>query len=576
MKVSILKKFSLILLTGFIILLLSISFGVNNAVKLNKEWNTYLNEGKERITLISQIKSSFGYGGAIHQFKNYVIRGQQKQIDNFNKKFDEFSVLKDEYLSLKTINEDEIKCLNVIEETFRDYKNNLEKAIQYKNQGKTVTEIDSLIKINDGPALEALSTLEAEVDVLTKSKTELVEEEILYTEISFIIITIVVVIVNALILLTVLRMMKPLKKVISGLKSIAEGNGDLTLKLDVKGNDEIADLAIYFNKFLDNLALIIIEIRDLITNVSTETDNLSEIMDNIVKGRDAKGSRVIDEGIIQLENHVTNVLDHIRNQTASTQESLASLEEISASGDTIRSNSTQTLESSENAVKIGTTTVESVSQMETEMHKISKSVENANLKIGELIILSRNIGEILTAINNIAEQTNLLALNAAIEAARAGEAGRGFAVVADEIRKLAEQTNGETKKIEEIIGNIQNEITAVKSANDEVEENVYGGIHLTEEVNIKIKQIIDIIFKNNQDIKNIAMLTEEQANASEEITKAVQDITENSTEIEGIGMETHEITSSITKILVDKLTEVKKLNQMSHSLTDTVNSFKVD
>ena len=208
------------------------------------------------------------------------------------------------------------------------------------------------------------------------------------------------------------------------------------------------------------------------------------------------------------------------------------------------------------------------------MGEIQKSVGNTNNRIVELTELSKGIGGIIVAINAISEQTNLLALNAAIEAARAGEAGKGFSVVADEIRKLAEKTSNETYKVEEIITNIYNEIENVKTANIEVEENVVEEINLIKTVIENINKVIDITNQNNNEMEEIANLTGEQAMSSEEITKAVENITNNSTGIEEIGIDTSDIIAGITKKLKEKLKSVEDLDKIAEKLKKDVEKFK--
>ena len=186
-----------------------------------------------------------------------------------------------------------------------------------------------------------------------------------------------------------------------------------------------------FNLFMEKLSSMIGTVKELSGAILEEGNNLEEAMKEIVEeGRNEKN-------VIKLKEHIANVLDNVRNQTASTEETLACLEEINGIGKNISEVTKTASKDSKHTVEIGETGVENVKKAAAGMEKINVSVKTANEQIDKLKTFSNNIGHIIVAIRGIAEQTNLLALNAAIEAARAGEAGRGFAVVAGEIRFLS-------------------------------------------------------------------------------------------------------------------------------------------
>ena len=393
-------------------------------------------------------------------------------------------------------------------------------------------------------------------------------------QIYMIVISILVFLISVIVINKVL--IKPIKKISEELENISNGDGDLTSRIENTQKDEIGELAMYFNSFIDNLDEIIFDAKNVTSSVLKESKELVMSMDNIVKGNESiylkEMDTHLDAGIENLNDMVDNILDKVRNQTAETEESLAGLEEIAASGQNIKFSTEQTLNLSKESVKLGYESSESVVVMKERMGEIQKSVGNTNNRILVLTGLSKGIRGIITAINALSEQTNLLALNAAIEAARAGEAGKGFSVVADEIRKLAEKTNNETFKVEDIITNIHNEIENVKIANIEVEGNVVNGMELIEKVIENLNKVVDITNKNNNKMEEIADLTGKQAMSSEEITKAVEDITNNSTEIEEIGIDT--ITEGITRTLKEKLKAVENLDKIAESLKNKIDKFK--
>lgn len=354
--------------------------------------------------------------------------------------------------------------------------------------------------------------------------------------------------------------------------------GDLTSKIQITSKDELGQMGNSYNEFIEKLATVILEISEVIHRAEDEYQMLSASLDNFAKGKESKYYRVVDDatedGILQLQHSIENVLDHVSNQVASTEESLAGLEEILATTHGVSDNAKTALSISNNSFDIAKVSFKNVNDMSDNMIQVSQSVTETNTQIDKLTNLSSDIGSITTTINNLSEQTNLLALNAAIEAARAGEAGRGFSVVADEIRKLAELTNKETDKIEEIIKNIQQEILVVKTSNTSVINFVANGTKLTDVVKSDIGNIIEIAKNVNDAMGDISTSSAEQSIATEEITKAVSAIAESSVEIEKIGAHTVELSSNLTEHLLNKLESLDDLNVLLSQLKTDIAFFK--
>lgn len=356
-------------------------------------------------------------------------------------------------------------------------------------------------------------------------------------------------------------------------------NGNLNVNLTVKSKDEIAALANDFNIFVKKLNEIIKNIYELTNNVSLSNNTLNKSMDNLINGENSKFysdlEEKIDKGIIQLNIFVSNVLDNVRNQTASSEESLAALEEISATSEVINENIKNTNIAFEETLKIANSSSSDIEEMASSMEEINLSTYKTNEEIEKLKELSVSIGSIVVSINNIAEQTNLLALNAAIEAARAGEAGKGFAVVADEIRKLAEQTNFETDKIGGIVNNIQKEVEVVKNGSEDVKEKVSKGLILSKISRENMKKIIENNNNNSNQIKEVSMSVDEQSNASKEITTAISVIADSSTEIEGLSLETSEISNNVKENILKNKNIVNSLNELVEKLKKDLEFFKL-
>ena len=382
-------------------------------------------------------------------------------------------------------------------------------------------------------------------------------------------VTLITLIVVLVILYFLIRLIiNPIEKITDAFKDLSNGEGDLTARISINSNDEVGDMAKHFNVFIEKLSKMIETVKELSVSILKEGNQLEEAMKEIVE--DGKN----DKNVIKLKEHISNVLDNVRNQTASTEETLACLEEINGIGKDISAVTSVTSVDSKQTVEFGESGVRNVKNAANGMEKINISVKTANEQIEKLKEFSNNIGHIIDSIRGISQQTNLLALNAAIEAARAGEAGRGFSVVATEIRKLAEQTNDETGKIEEIILNIQQEVGKVYDANKQVEKDVIDGIAVTEEVKSNITSIINIAVKTDNQIEEISSSVDKQTIATEEITKAVKDISDNSISIENMGNETNEIGEYIKNTLVERMENLKKLASMTRNMKEDMDYFK--
>ena len=386
----------------------------------------------------------------------------------------------------------------------------------------------------------------------------------------------VVLVIIGAITLIVNPILKNIKNIIEVITNASKG--ELNNRVDISAENELGDLSRNINSFFDNISASLEGAKELSGQVGQEMNNLSMIMDIIVKGNKSVhiGKNLVDinHGILQLDEHITGVLDNVRNQTASSEESLAALEEITATIQQMDGHIKTTLESFKDTLKLSKESYTQMENLNNSMTEIDDSVERNNDEIGELKSLSDNIGQILTAISAVAEQTNLLALNAAIEAARAGEAGKGFAVVADEIRQLAEQTNKETSKIGEIIGTIQNRVVKVQKGGISVQEKVKTGQEISNLSMANVLKITDHTRKNSDDIGEISDSSKEQSVASNEVTTAISTIANSSTEIEALCVETNDISDNIRNVLEEKLELIGSLCESAEKLRKDLEYFK--
>lgn len=293
---------------------------------------------------------------------------------------------------------------------------------------------------------------------------------------------------------------------------------------------------------------------DLTVGVQTKTGDTSSLL-AAMKAMQVSLSQVIggvNEGVIKLASEASRlsessarVAERSAQQHDATQTMAAAVEEISVGIEHITDNTGETYASSRKSGKIAESGLIVVADAAQEMAKIAEAVNKSAQHIQSLGERSDKISAVVGVIKEIADQTNLLALNAAIEAARAGEQGRGFAVVADEVRKLAERTSLSTKEISEMIGSIQSgtqeAVTSMADGNARVEQGVRM-VELAKDAIVRIKESTDHVI---DEVSAISDSLREQSSAHNQIANSVAQIAEkteeNTSEVNGIAQATREL-----------------------------------
>ncbi|MFW6349307.1 MAG: methyl-accepting chemotaxis protein [Thiohalospira sp.] len=316
-----------------------------------------------------------------------------------------------------------------------------------------------------------------------------------------------------------------LRHAVTSLNEIADGDGDLTRELDARGRDEIGQLATAYNRFVG-------QIRKMVTLV-------------------ANSATEIAAGMEQLSRSAAEDRQGVADQRAKTGEVATAMNEMSHSIQEIAGNTHAVADNASHTNEQATMGREGVRTTTARINQLAENVRASGETIRRLDEHGSRIGEVLEVIHDIAEQTNLLALNAAIEAARAGEAGRGFAVVADEVRTLSQRTQDSIGNIKELVEGIQSGTNDAVATMEQSRATTETTVEEAQRVDAALEEIVAMIGRIDDMATQVASAVEEQSTVAEQVNANLTDIDGIADQTSRAVAETAEVSDRLAKLAAE-------------------------
>lgn len=555
------------LMGGFISVLLLLAciivISIYQLSTVNSEYETLI---KERVTKLSYVKDlKDDISMLANNNRGFLLTGETRYIDDYDATLKSFN---DTIHTLdKSITSGQAqKHLNEMKTEIIQYDKYSREIRFLKSTGKEkeyihlmttdIRRVGTDLKTN---ADELAKYQQNNLDLGIQNATEKINT----TKLSLIIIGIITIIAGISIAILISRLIaNPIIRLSNTMNKVA--SGDLSIEpIQVKNKDEIGTLVKSFNKMTTDLRAVITHITESSSQVAASSQQLTASSE---QSTSAAGQ------VAQIAQETATATNQ---QLSKFQEVTASIQEMASGMDQISSNSETMLESTENAAELtekGTTSVENVVE---QMNQIYHSVEHTAEFINKLGERSKDISGIVSLITNIADQTNLLALNAAIEAARAGEHGKGFAVVADEVRKLAEESKKSADQITDMITLIQKDTEQAVASMEAGNKQVETGLSHTHHAQAAFTEITTAINSVTEKVQEVSASVEEMNALSGQIANAIEHVEV----IAQQGYQNSQESSAASEEMLATMEEVsssaQSLSNLAEDLQGVVATFKI-
>ncbi len=483
----------------------------------------YRDHVAQREKLLMGLRENFGYGAGIHNFKNYVIRGDEKYARRLRDNAANMEKLLAAYRAIPDLEDAERQSLDAIDQVFHAYLGKLPVVARMLRDGASIQAIDQAITTDNTPALRAFTRLAEHYQDLINHSVERLGGSIAraYDSLLWVVIGGALVI-SILIQLARRGVVGPIQQAIASMDRIAEGDGDLTRRIEPTGTSELDRFARAFNRFVEKVEALVARVVRSAADVEAAASQIAALAESA-----DQGTRKQQDALEQAVSSVGELKQHALHVAGSIDE----VADASRQADQLAQEGRQI-----------------VDQAVSQVGSLAEEVNQSARVVRELQEESENIGTVLDVIRGIAEQTNLLALNAAIEAARAGEQGRGFAVVADEVRSLAGRTQDSTEEIQSMVGRLQGLSQSAVGAMEQARAHADSGSEDAARAGQSLNDITQAVTGISERAREIADAARAQSHASETIHGSVGQIAGSASENTRMAGETTGVATRIAAL----------------------------
>lgn len=538
-----------------------LAFGLLLAIMIGSESYSYVQEGRikaayakmlgdaELLTHLREIQ--FVLTGRNNDERGYLLSQDNTFAEEMRERAQKLDALFAQAKEMAGSSEKLRRLLDRMEALFRTYQQESDKVMEAIRSGQR----EEAVRLHFGEERQARKELDRVVEELvTLVQQEKEQDEVLLARQARTAETVRLFVAMTAVLLAVLiggylvrSIVIPLNRVNAQLRAIAEGEGDLTRELTVASRDEIGMLGQSFNRMLRNLREIILQVRSHAEQVAASAEEL-----NASSEQTSQAAKQIAETVQGVVLGTDKQVQGVEEGSREVQEMAAGIRQISSRAERVTAAAVDTSELATNGNR-------TIQEAVARMNGMSETIDHLSRLVRGLGERSRQIGQIVDAITDIAGQTNLLALNAAIEAARAGEHGRGFAVVADEVRKLAEQASASAGQITQLVGMIQSEIEEAVVSMQRGTEEVAAGMAGVSEAGEAFARIRAAVLDVTGQIQEVSA-------ASRSLTASTEKVAQAMREIAGVTETTAARTLDVSAATEEQLASMEEIHASAASL----------